>query len=77
MNLWRTSILESLPEPAREMIDSSAPAPDPKWGRACGRSWRSNIPFAADLKGAFLNGEGVHAFVKPDGHFWMTSSFTM
>ena len=26
------------------------------------------MPFAPELRGAFLTGEGVHGFVKPDGH---------
>jgi hypothetical protein len=37
------------------------PAEDPKWGRARGRSWSCTMPFAPDLHGAFLFGEGVHA----------------
>ena len=45
-----------------------APAPDPKWGRARGRAWACRMPFAPELRGAFLYGEGVHGFVKPDGH---------
>jgi hypothetical protein len=52
-----------------EWINLGAPAPDPKWGKACGRSWCSNIPFAPELNGAFLLGEGRHAYVKPDGYF--------
>jgi hypothetical protein len=45
-----------------------APAADPKWGRARGRSWACRMPFAPELRGAFLFGEGVHGYVKPDGH---------
>jgi hypothetical protein len=45
------------------------PAADPKWGKARGRAWSSNMPGAADVRGAFVFGEGVHAFVKPDGHY--------
>ena len=45
-----------------------APAADPQWGRARGRSWACRMPFAPELRGAFLFGEGVHGYVKPDGH---------
>jgi len=45
------------------------PQPDPAWGSARGRSWGTNQPAAPDLRGAFVFGEGVHAFVKPDGHY--------
>lgn len=45
------------------------PAPDPKWGRARGRSWTSEMPFAPELRGAFLYGEGQHGYAKPDGHY--------
>jgi hypothetical protein len=46
-----------------------APAADPKWGRARGRSWSTNQPFAPDLRGGFVFAEGVHAYVKPDGRY--------
>jgi hypothetical protein len=46
-----------------------APAADPKWGKARGRSWAARMAFAADLGGAFLFGEGVHGYTKPDGHY--------
>lgn len=49
-------------------LNLGAPAPDPKWGRARGRAWGCRMPFAPELRGAFLFGEGVHGFVKPDGH---------
>jgi hypothetical protein len=52
-----------------EWLDLGVPAADPKWGKARGRSWSSNMPAAANLRGAFVFGEGVHAFVKPDGHY--------
>ena len=45
------------------------PAADPKWGRAGGRSWTSEMPLALELRGAFLYGEGVHGYTKPDGHY--------
>jgi hypothetical protein len=46
-----------------------SPAADPKWGRARGRSWGGHamVP-APDLRGAMFAGEGVHAYVKPDGY---------
>jgi hypothetical protein len=44
-----------------------APAPDPKWGKARGRSWCPHMPYAPELKAAFFAGEGVHEFIKPDG----------
>jgi hypothetical protein len=50
-------------------LDLGAPAADPKWGKARGRSWSCAMPLAVELRGAFLFGEGVHGFVKPDGHF--------
>jgi hypothetical protein len=52
-----------------EWLNLGSPAPDPKWGKARGRSWSSNMPFSADLRGGFVFGEGVHAYVKPDGRY--------
>src|SRR3954453_12729716 len=52
-----------------EWLDLGAPAADPKWGKARGRSWSSNMPYAPDLRGGFVFGEGVHAYVKPDGRY--------
>jgi hypothetical protein len=34
--------------------------PDPVWGEAIGRAWCGRMPFAPDLHGAFLYGEGRH-----------------
>jgi hypothetical protein len=52
-----------------EWIDLGAPDADPSWGVARGRSWGGRALISApDLRGAFFYGEGVHAFVKPDGH---------
>ena len=50
-------------------LDLGPPAPDPKWGRARGRSWTTSMAFAPELGGAFLYGEGVHGYVKPDGRY--------
>ncbi len=52
-----------------EWLNLGAPAADPKWGKARGRSWSSNMPFAPDVRGAFVFAEGVHAYVKPDGRY--------
>jgi hypothetical protein len=46
-----------------------AAAADPKWGRARGRAWTAKMPLAPELRGAFLFGEGVHGYIKPDGHY--------
>ena len=58
--------IKALPDGA--WLNLGAPAPDPKWGRARGRSWACRMPFAPELRGAFLAGEGVHGYIKPDGH---------
>ncbi len=50
-------------------LELGAPAPDPKWGRARGRSWTPRMPYAPALRAALLCGCGQHGFVKPDGHF--------
>jgi hypothetical protein len=59
--------LESLGDDS--WYDLGVPEADPEHGVARGRSWggRALMP-APDLRGAFYTGEGVHAFVKPDGH---------
>jgi len=50
-------------------LELGAPAPDPQWGRACGRSWTTLMPYAPELQGAFLFGEGVHGYTKPNGRY--------
>src|SRR5437660_3714926 len=51
-----------------QWLKLGAPAADPKWGVARGRSWGGKSMVAApDLRGAFFCGEGPHALVKPDG----------
>ena len=52
-----------------EWLNLGKPAADPKWGSARGRSWGSNQPAAPGLRGGFVFGEGVHAYVKPDGRY--------
>jgi hypothetical protein len=54
---------------AKSWLELGAPAPDPKWGRARGRSWTSIMPYAPELRGAFLFGEGVHGYSKPEGRY--------
>ncbi len=52
-----------------QWLHLGVPASDPKWGNARGSSWGAKaLILAPDLRGAFLFGEGVHAYVKPDGH---------
>jgi Kelch motif protein len=52
-----------------EWINLGAPAADPRWGSGRGRSWSSKMPYAPHLQGAFLNGQGVHGYIKSDGYF--------
>jgi hypothetical protein len=71
--------LATLPSPAGQHIakikaladdtwlNLGPPAADPTWGKARGRSWTPKMPLACDLRAAFLYGEGVHAYMKPDG----------
>lgn len=77
----RNGPLAGLPSPPgphiekiRELGDNSwlnlgPPKADPKWGKGRGRSWTAKMAFAPDLRGAFLYGEGVHGYVKPDGYY--------
>jgi len=77
----RKGVLAGLPSPPgptigkikalgdNEWLNLGPPAPDPKWGKARGRSWSAKMPYAGDLGGAFLNGQGVHGYIKPDGYF--------
>jgi hypothetical protein len=50
-------------------LELGQPAADLQWGRARGRSWNAALPVAPELRGAFLFGEGVHGYTKPDGHY--------
>src|SRR5262245_15135408 len=52
-----------------EWLELGRPAADPKWGRARGRSWNAALPVVPELRGAFLFGEGVHGYTKPDGRY--------
>jgi len=52
-----------------QWLNLGVPAKDPKWGKARGSTWGAKaLILAPDKRGAFLFGEGVHAYVKPDGH---------
>ena len=49
-------------------MELELPAADPLHGIARGRSWGGRaFALAPSLRGAFFTGEGVHAYVKPDG----------
>jgi hypothetical protein len=52
-----------------EWLNLGSPAPDPKWGKGRGRSWSCHMAYAPDLQGAFLVGQGVHGYIKPDGRY--------
>lgn len=52
-----------------EWLRLGAPDPDPKYGRALGRSWGGRaLVGAPELRAAFYFGEGPHAMVKSDGY---------
>ena len=53
-----------------EWLNLGAPAVDPKWGKARGRSWSSNMPSASNVRGAFVFAEGVHAFKEKRRPVW-------
>lgn len=52
-----------------EWLHLGKPAADPRWGTARGRTWSCNQPAAPNLGGGFVFAEGVHAYVKPNGHY--------
>jgi len=52
-----------------EWLNLGSPAPDPTWGKARGRSWSCWMPYAPDLQGAFLAGQGKHGFISPEGRY--------
>lgn len=52
-----------------QWLNLGPPAADPKWGRARGRAWGGKaFALAPDIRGAYFTGEGIHAYVKPDGY---------
>ncbi len=52
-------------------LSLGAPAGDPKWGPARGRSWGAPMPYAPNLKAAFLFGEGVHGWYNKETNRYM------
>jgi hypothetical protein len=52
-----------------EWLELGMAAADPKYGRAYGRSWWGGLAFAPELKSAFVQGEGVHGYARPDGRY--------
>jgi hypothetical protein len=79
----RTGPLASLPTRPGPHIDKikaladnawiplGAPAADPRWGNARGRSWGSAFPYAPDLRAAFLCGEGIHGWYNKQTNRYM------
>jgi hypothetical protein len=52
-----------------QWLELGVPAADPQWGKARGSAWGAKaFILAQEKRGAFLYGEGVHGYVKPDGH---------
>lgn len=51
-----------------EWLCLGSPAPDPKWGKMTGRSWGAKMAYGPDVRGAFIVGEGPHAYIKPNGY---------
>jgi hypothetical protein len=54
---------------SNEWLYLGAPQKDEKWGSGCGRSWSAALAHAPQLGGAFVYGEGVHGYAKPNGHY--------
>ena len=79
--------LAGLPSPAGPHIEKikaladntwlnlGSPAADPKWGKGRGRSWSAHMPYAPDLKAAFLFGEGVHNWWNKQNNRYMDDLF--
>src|SRR5271155_2758 len=72
--------LPSVPGPHIQKIKAMAdntwlklgvPAADPKWGTARGRSWAAIMPYAPELRAAFLYGEGVHGWYNKQNNRYM------
>src|SRR5881227_1733602 len=56
-------------------LNLGSPAADPKWGKGRGRSWSAHMPYAPDLKAAFLFGEGVHNWWNRQNNRYMDDLF--
>lgn len=52
-------------------LNIGSPTPDPKWGKARGRAWGARMPYAPELKAAFLFGEGQHGWFNKDNNKYM------
>jgi len=48
-------------------LDLGSPAPDPRWGKALGRSYSTRMVFLPGKRASFLAGQGVHAGMKKNG----------
>ncbi len=51
-----------------QWVNLGKPAPDPKWGLGYGRAYSPKMAYAEDLEGAFINGQGVHGYVKKESN---------
>src|SRR5689334_20330363 len=60
---------------ANTWLNLGSPAADPKWGKGRGRSWGAHMPYAPDLKAAFLFGEGVHTWWNKQNNRYMDDLF--
>jgi hypothetical protein len=56
-------------------LNLGSPAADPKWGKGRGRAWSSRMPYAPDLRAAFLFGEGIHAWWNKKNNRYMDDLF--
>ena len=64
--------IEKIRAPAEgAWLSLGAPAADPSWGKARGRSWSAPMPYAADRKATFLTGEGVHGWYNKETNRYM------
>jgi RNA polymerase sigma factor (sigma-70 family) len=52
-----------------EWLNIGKAAADPKHGEGSVRSWSCRMPYAADLGGAFVSGQGPHGYVAKDGYY--------
>jgi hypothetical protein len=58
-----------------EWLNLGAPEADPKWGKGRGRSWGARMPYAPDLRAAFLFGGGVHCWWNQENNRFMDDLF--
>jgi hypothetical protein len=50
-----------------EWFDQGSPGPDPKWGKALGRSYSPRMVYLPKQRAGFLAGQGVHGGMKKGG----------